>query len=103
MGTFAPMAAEIKQAVSIPVVTVGRMNSPKVTEKVLREGKADLIALGGQLLADPLWVKKVAEGRFKEIIPCDSCNRECYDFLRGKTVGCHLNPLMGKEAEILLH
>lgn len=97
------MAAEIKKTVKVPVIAVGRINSPKVAEEVLQKGKADLIALGRQLLADPFWVKKVAEGRIKEIVACNSCNKECYDFLRGKTAGCHLNPRMGKEAEIPLH
>ncbi len=101
MGSFAGMAAEIKKVVKVPVITVGRLNSPKVAEEVLQKGKADIIALGRQLIADPFWVKKVAEGRFKEIVACDSCNKECYDFLRGKATGCHLNPRVGKEGEIL--
>jgi 2,4-dienoyl-CoA reductase-like NADH-dependent reductase (Old Yellow Enzyme family) len=100
MGTFAWIAAAIKQAVNIPVIAVGRVNSHKVAEEILQQGKADLIAIGRQLIADPFWVKKVAEGRFKEIVACDSCNRECYDPLRGGSLGCHLNPRAGREKEM---
>lgn len=102
MGTFAWIAAEMKKAVEVPVIAVGRINSHKVAEEILRQGKADLVALGRQLVADPFWARKVLEGRAREIVACDSCNKECFSVQRGETFGCHLNPRVGKENEIPL-
>jgi 2,4-dienoyl-CoA reductase (NADPH2) len=99
MATFAWIAQAIKSKVHIPVIAVGRINSHKVAEEVLVQGKADLIALGRQLIADPFWAKKVKEGRFKEIITCQSCNQKCFDHLRGKSFGCQRNPRAGKELD----
>jgi 2,4-dienoyl-CoA reductase-like NADH-dependent reductase (Old Yellow Enzyme family) len=65
-------AAEIKRTVPrIPVITAGRIKTPETAERILREGKADLIGLARVLLADPLWPKK-AKGEVKEpIVECD--------------------------------
>ncbi|HWU37194.1 MAG TPA: NADH:flavin oxidoreductase, partial [Candidatus Acidoferrum sp.] len=62
-GTHADLAAKIKAKVSIPVIAVGRVQTRAVAEGILRGKKADLVALGRQLLADPYWPKKVQEGK----------------------------------------
>ncbi|MFQ8736478.1 MAG: hypothetical protein ACLSAH_11105 [Bilophila wadsworthia] len=51
-GLLIPAAAAIKQAVNIPVIAVGRLDEAKA-EKILEEGKADLVAFGRVLWADP--------------------------------------------------
>ena len=102
MGTFAWVAAEIKKAVSVPVIAVGRINSHKVAEEILNEGKADLVAQGRQLVANPLWMAKVATGRFREIVACNSCNKECFGQQSGEAFGCNLNPRAGREYELPL-
>ncbi len=65
-------AAEIKRAVPhTSIITAGRIRTPETAERILREGKADLIGLARVLLADPLWPKK-AKGVVKEpIVECD--------------------------------
>jgi 2,4-dienoyl-CoA reductase-like NADH-dependent reductase (Old Yellow Enzyme family) len=68
-------AAEIKRAVPrTPVITAGRIKAPETAERILREGKADLIGLARVLLADPLWPKK-AKGVVKE--PIAECDPNC--------------------------
>ena len=90
---------KIKRLVgSLPVVAVGRYSSPQKAEEVLREGKADFIALGRPLLADPEYVKKFFVGQQNEIMHCIACNEGCI----GRTTGgldvrCVLNPLTSKE------
>lgn len=70
-----PYAAEIKRAVpDTPVITAGRIKTPDLAERILREGQADLIGLARVLLADPLWPKK-AKGEIKE--PIVSCDPHC--------------------------
>lgn len=98
MGTFAHLAEAIKDKVKVPVISVGRINTSEVAEAVLTKGQADLVAIGRQLICDPHWPKKVAEGRVDEIIACDSCNTNCWG--RTKKTGqsatillCHRNNL----------
>jgi len=74
MGVFAHLAEMVKHRVDVPVITVGRINTPEVAEAILQRGQADLLALGRQLIADPFWPQKVKEGREEDIVPCLSCN-----------------------------
>ncbi|MFC1966015.1 FAD-dependent oxidoreductase [Chloroflexota bacterium] len=101
-GTFVHLAAAIKAKVKVPVIAVGRINFPVLAESILVEGKADLIAIGRQLIADPYWPEKMSSNRNEDIAPCLSCNF-CLDsaFSMGE-LRCSVNPLFGKEAEYTL-
>jgi len=94
------LVAGIKEAVSIPVIAVGRI-TPEDGERILKEGKADLIAIGKAMLADAEWANKVASGMVDDINPCIICNG-CRDDLRNpKLVGirCSVNATLGREKE----
>jgi len=94
-------ASKIKKQVNIPVIAVGRINTPELAEEILVSGKADLVALGRPLVADPLFVEKATSGRSKEIRRCAACHQGCLDELRaGRRFGCNFNPSVGKEEEI---
>ncbi len=96
-GYLVEDAAAIKSAVSIPVIAVGRLHNVELAERVLREGKADLIAVGRGLIADPEWARKVSEGRIEDIRPCISCNY-CVDFVsRALEARCTVNAELGEE------
>lgn len=58
----------------VPVISVGKISDPADAEALLQEGKADLIGMARQLLADPDWPKKVASGRQDQILRCIYCN-----------------------------
>ena len=96
-GTHADLAARIKASVSIPVIAVGRIQSRAAAEKILAEGKADLVALGRQLLADPFWPKKVQEGREDEVVLCNYCNTCTEEMRAGRPIICAQNPHLGLE------
>ncbi|MBI4301618.1 MAG: NADH:flavin oxidoreductase [Chloroflexi bacterium] len=98
-GVFLPMVDVIKPHVIIPVMAVGRIHTKEIAEDTLVRGRADLIGLGRQLIADPFWPKKVLEGRESEIALCDTCNTLCYGYQRGEVLGCRQNPRAGKELE----
>jgi 2,4-dienoyl-CoA reductase (NADPH2) len=83
------LAAGIKQAVSIPVMVVGKLD-PEMGERVLRAGKADFIAMTRRLQADPELPNKVAAGRLKDIAPCTACEN-CLGSRR-----CRINAFMGQ-------
>jgi 2,4-dienoyl-CoA reductase (NADPH2) len=84
------LAAGIKRAVSIPVMVVGKLD-PRLGEKVLREGKADFIAMNRRLQADPELPNKVIAGRLEDIAPCTACEN-CLGSRR-----CRINAFMGKD------
>ena len=98
-GFLVPLAEEVKKLTNVPVIAVGRLDL-ELGEKILEEGKADLIAIGRRLLADPDLPNKVAEGRLDEVTPCIGC-MECIERLafdeRGEGVTCVVNPTMGRE------
>jgi 2,4-dienoyl-CoA reductase (NADPH2) len=97
-GCFADLAERVKERVTVPVIVAGRITTPEVAESILARGQADLIAMGRQLIADPLWVKKVKEGQPNEITPCSSCNSCCESFSTGKLC-CPVNPGAGQETD----
>ncbi|OGO20457.1 MAG: hypothetical protein A2144_00770 [Chloroflexi bacterium RBG_16_50_9] len=99
-GTFVPQAQEIKKAVRVPVIAVGRLSDPTYAESVLREGKADFIGMGRGLIADPELPKKVAAGRVEDIRPCIYCNACIGGQRAGRhRLACQVNARVGKERE----
>ena len=73
-GCNLDLAEAIKKAVHIPVTAVGGFNSPQQIEDAIASGKCDFVAMGRQMLADPQFVNKTAEGREDEISPCLRCS-----------------------------
>ena len=97
-GPFIADAQAIKKAVHVPVIGVGKIRDPRVAEKALQEGRADFIALGRTLIADPDWPRKAGEGREDEIRRCISCNR-CLRILYRLPIRCAVNARAGLERE----
>lgn len=102
-GYLVYLAEMTKKVVKIPVIAVGKLGYPELAEKTLQEGKADFIALGRYLLADPEWPNKVKEGRTEDIIPCLGDHEGCLGRTRnGKYISCTLNPQTGNERNLAL-
>lgn len=105
-GAFVPLAEAIKKVTHLPVVAAGRINDPLLAARVIREGKADLVAMARALLADPDLPRKAEAGELEEIRPCFACCK-CLDNLmlslaEGKehgTVVCSINAEAGLEYE----
>lgn len=96
-GFLVPSARKIKEAVSIPVICSGGMRDPGKMEAIVKNGDADMIALGRALLADEEFCRKIIENRELEIRNCLSC-QECLATLNsGKTVRCTVNCRTGRE------
>ncbi|MFC1962649.1 FAD-dependent oxidoreductase [Chloroflexota bacterium] len=99
-GSFIHLAAAVKKAVSVPVIASGRI-TPEVGERALREEKADLVAIGRALMADPELPLKAAAEREEDINPCITC-RYCGWLTPHGETGCTVNPALGKEGEFSL-
>ena len=90
-GQLVTLAQQVKKATSIPIITVGAI-TPEIGEQALRDGKADFIAMGRALLADPELAIKLRAGRSHDIRPCIRCNEMCVGRLQsGLSVRCSVN------------
>ncbi len=61
-GYFGEEAAAIRNAVGIPVILTGGVRTPEGAERLLEEGKADLVGVARAVLKDSLWAKRAIEG-----------------------------------------
>jgi 2,4-dienoyl-CoA reductase-like NADH-dependent reductase (Old Yellow Enzyme family) len=85
----ADLAAPVKAALRCPVIACNDMDDPERALFALQEGRADLIAVGRGLIADPEWPRKVKEGRLSEIVECLKCDEGCFGNLwNNVTVSC---------------
>lgn len=97
-GYITHLAAGIKDVVSVPVMTAGRI-SPDMGEQLLRDRKADYIVMGRALRADPELANKLASERLDDIRPCLACNA-CIEYFRpGGQRLCAANAEIGRERE----
>jgi 2,4-dienoyl-CoA reductase (NADPH2) len=98
-AAYVEEAAAIKARIDIPVIAVGRIE-PEVGDRLIREGKADVIAMARKLLADPALPQKLSENRAREIRPCIYCYTCVAQPFFDRPVRCAVNPMTGREAEI---
>lgn len=100
-GFNAELGAEIKRAVSVPVILVGRFTEPQYAELLVKQGRADLIAFGRQGIADPELPNKARNGQLEKLTPCIACLLGCVpNMLQGRPITCAMNPCVGREAEL---
>lgn len=98
-GWRIPLAARLRKASGVPVITVGQIRWPETAEAAIADGSADLVALGRPMLADPFWAEKARSGRRDLIRPCTSCNW-CISPKEDRSyVGCAENPRTGSELD----
>ena len=95
-ATFLDFAADIKKAVDVPVIAVGRLGDPATATDAVGSGKTDFIALGRTLIADPQWVEKLR--REEPIRRCLACNTCINEMRGGAGIGCVVNGAAGREA-----
>ncbi|MDY4953048.1 MAG: FAD-dependent oxidoreductase [Candidatus Onthomonas sp.] len=101
-GFNADLVSEIKRAVSVPVIAVGRFTEPQYAELLVKQGRADLIAFGRQSIADPELPLKARTGKLEELSPCIGCLLGCVpNMFAGKPITCAVNPCVGREAELV--
>lgn len=93
------LAAEIKKHVKKPVATIGGLSDPAQMEQIIAEGKADVVYMARQLLADPFLPEKVMAGDEDKIVRC----LRCYTCMAERPVTftrrCAVNPVVGREIE----
>jgi len=99
-GFLVHYAEEVKKIVDVPVIVAGRINNPALIEEIISQKKADMVAIGRALVADPEFVVKMKKGKAEDICPCVADNQGCADqVIQGKGINCILNARAGMETE----
>ena len=105
-AVFEDPAAAIKAGVGAPVLLTGGIRDPEVAERVLAEGKADLVGMVRAFIADPDWAKKARDGEVADLRRCTGDNEGCRKrtLFRasggGMPIGCTTNAAAGREEEM---
>lgn len=102
-GAYTWVTEKVRGAVSVPLVTSNRINTPEVAEEILASGRTDMVSMARPFLADPDFVRKAAEGRADAINTCIGCNQACLDHIfSGQVTSCLVNPRACHETELVL-
>ncbi|MGW1295734.1 oxidoreductase [Streptomyces sp. NPDC002533] len=102
-GAFSWVTEKVRGAVSVPLVTSNRINTPEVAEEILASGRADMVSMARPFLADPEFVAKAAAGRADAINTCIGCNQACLDHIFSLQItSCLVNPRACHETELVL-
>ncbi|MCJ7542033.1 MAG: FAD-dependent oxidoreductase, partial [Desulfobacterales bacterium] len=97
-GPLINLAAEMKSAVNIPVIAIGKINGPELAEDTISRGKADFVGMARALVADPELPQKAAFGQVADILHCNYCLQDCAEKgVPGIGRCCGVNPFAGNE------
>lgn len=100
-GCFVHLAEAVKKVASIPVITVGRIKSPEMADRIIKEGRADVVSMGRSLIADPELPNKAMAGELSRIRPCVGCCLGCiHAVLQLEPGACVVNPDVGREYQL---
>lgn len=99
-GCYTGYSEAMRRHLSVPVMTVGRINTPDLAESILARGQADYICLSRALIADPYFPAKARDGRSDTIAPCIACNECIATVHRHKGLACTVNPMVSRELEL---
>lgn len=101
-GYAEQLFSEVRRATSKPLMVTGRINDPRLADKLIAANVADLTGMTRALICDPLMPSKAASGRAEHIRFCIACNQACIGHGRtGGHVSCIQNPASGRETRLV--
>lgn len=98
---FLDWATEVRSAVSIPVIAVGRIE-PELADSAIADGRCDFVAMARKMLADPELPNKLMRGDAAAIRPCIYCYVCVSQIFVNERVKCAVNPFTGNESRKLI-
>jgi len=98
-NTYLSEAVKKSGRIHVPVLTLGAYQMPEDIERVIAEGKADMVAMARGTIADAQLVNKARTDREDDIIPCIRC-LYCLDAKTSESFACSVNPTIGRELQL---
>ena len=92
-----PYVGFVKSITTKPVVGVGRLTSPDLMLKLVKQGTLDLIGAARPSIADPYLPNKIKEQKADQIKECIGCNICVSSDNFSVPIRCTQNPTMGEE------
>ena len=92
-------AEKFKKALKVPIATVGSISDMGAADRIIADGKADVVAMARAIFADPEIVNKTRRGKAEDVRPClrcHTCNRLTAAFY---PIRCAVNPILGRELD----
>ena len=100
IGPTLPYARALREVLSVPVLTAGRINQPQQAEHALASGQSDMIGMVRAFIADPDFALKAEQDRPDDIRVCIACNQACIGHRHsGHGISCIQFPETGRELE----
>ena len=98
-NTTVTLAENLKANVhDVPIIAAGGIVKPGEADAIIGEGKADMVAVGRALLADPHWSYKAK--REERITPCIKCLICHHEVVKNANIAaCTVNPYLVRETE----
>jgi 2,4-dienoyl-CoA reductase-like NADH-dependent reductase (Old Yellow Enzyme family)/thioredoxin reductase len=96
-GSLLVYGRALQQAVSIPVIGVGRLDRPAEFREAVEGGHVRMAAAARAFIADPEFAAKIETGREVEIRPCQACNGCLTGLRQGTALRCGVNPYVGRD------
>jgi len=98
-GYLVELTAKVKSSLAeLPVFAVGGIKDAALAEKIVADGKADMVAMTRAQIADPEFASKAREGREGDIVHCIRGNQGCIGrVFKGLPIACTVNPAAGRE------
>lgn len=81
------------------MITVGRINDPKLARSIIEKGRADLVSVGRQQFADIDFGTKTLKGLDDEVRQCIACDWCTERLFQGIHVECAVNYFFTREIE----
>lgn len=97
-GSMLSLVDGIRRAVKIPVMAAGKI-TPELAQEIVADGRADFVALGRPLLADPQLPNKLREGRVDDVRRCIYCMNCLNQDPRAGRGSCSVNPFLNRESQ----
>jgi len=97
-GLNVPYAERFKKALKVPITAVGSIDM-EMADRIIVEGKCDIVAMVRPIIADTEYVNKYRHGEFEDIRPCIRCNVCIQRVAEFYPIRCAVNPVIGREVE----
>ena len=91
-------AERFKKALKVPITAVGSIDM-EMADKIIGEGKCDIVAMMRPIIADTEYVNKYRYGKIDEVRPCVRCNFCVQRVAQFYPIRCAVNPVIGRELE----